>query len=60
MTSGEREDWLQKGLTVYLVMGANRNITEKLEDYSVQVKHPGDWRVLAKWGALLGYTDLRK
>jgi hypothetical protein len=60
MTPDAREDWLQKALTVYLAMGENRHISEKLEDYSVEVKHDGNWRVLAKWGALLGYSDKLK
>jgi hypothetical protein len=57
MSPDERSDWLQKALTVYLAMGANRQISENLEDYSVEVKHEGNWRVLATWAAGRGYSD---
>lgn len=60
MSPDERSDWLQKAMTVYLAMGANRNISEKLEDYTVEVKHEGNWRVLASWGAGRGYSDKLK
>jgi len=58
MSKDMREAFVQKTMTLYFGMGAVRHIPEKLEAYTVEVKHDESGRVVARWGSILGFRDL--
>ena len=50
-----REVFVRDCFTHWIGLGAVRGISEKPEDYAIEVRHEGSNRLLAQWGSTLGF-----
>lgn len=55
MSKDLKETFVRDCYTLFFSMGGPRNIQERPEDFTIEVRHNESHRVVATWGALFGF-----
>lgn len=60
LSNDMKEAYLRESMMLFMGMGGARQIVEKADDYTLEIRHSRSDRILAKWDSLWGFKLIDK